>query len=105
MTACVEGVPHFPALLSVLRRLHVDPARRRVRIIPMMYLAGIHVEDDLMGEEVSWKSELQAAGFEVECLTTVHNDETYFKGLAFYPELMAQIERRLRRALHLAHHY
>jgi sirohydrochlorin cobaltochelatase len=105
MTACVEGVPHFPALLSAVQRRHIDPARRRIRIIPMMYLAGIHVEDDLMGEEDSWKSELQAEGFEVECLTTVHNDETYFKGLAFYPEVMAQIERRLRRALHLARHY
>ncbi|MDZ7664133.1 MAG: sirohydrochlorin cobaltochelatase [Desulfotignum sp.] len=34
----------------------------QVRILPMMYFAGMHVRDDLMGEEDSWRACLEEMG-------------------------------------------
>lgn len=80
---------------------------RRVRFIPLMYVAGDHVINDLMGGEPdqdgtpTWAMELEAAGKEVETLQTSWRGEKYFQGLGFHGQInrlfIQQIEDSLRR--------
>lgn len=71
----------------------------------MMFVAGIHVEDDLMGDDDSWRAELEEMGMEVSCPMIEHRGEHYFKGLAFYDEITKHFCNRLDRALQLMEHY
>jgi sirohydrochlorin cobaltochelatase len=77
---------------------------KKVRFIPLMFVAGNHIMSDIMGDEVSpegpsWKMELEAAGFATETPTVVHEGQTYFKGLGFNPEINAIFIRQIARAL------
>ncbi len=103
-TAAIEGIPDFQGLKQVLVSSQSPQRWPRVRMIPLFFMAGIHVEDDLMGnDDESWKSELQAVGFkEVSCLTTVQDGEQYFKGLGYYPEIVECYLHRLQRAIYLS---
>jgi len=104
LLATVEGVPDKDVVLKNIARNYSK--YKKVKIIPMMYLAGIHVEDDLMGnDEGSWKRELQNIGFEVECASTLHNGEEFPKGLGFYKEINQFFIDRLTRALELEKYY
>jgi len=103
--AAVEGVPDHEAVFARMKRDNIAAVHRRVRIIPMMYFAGIHAEDDLMGMDNSWKSELEAQGFSVECPTVSIDGQSFFKGLAYYPEVNQWFLDRLQRALDLAGYY
>jgi len=104
LLATVEGVPDKNVVLKNITRNYSK--YKKVKIIPMMYLAGIHVEDDLMGEgEESWKCELQNMGFEVECSSTLHNGEEFPKGLGFYKEINQFFIDRLMRTLELEKYY
>jgi sirohydrochlorin cobaltochelatase len=38
---------------------------RRVRLMPFMLVAGVHFEEDLAGQDDSWKSGLESRGLEV----------------------------------------
>lgn len=104
-TACVEGVPGFHPLLATLQQYGVEQRFRRARIIPLMFVAGLHVEDDLMGDEDSWRAELEKMGIDVSCPMIEYHGEKYFKGLAFYDEITKYFSNRLDRALQLMEHY
>lgn len=104
-TACVEGVPPVGATLSRIKKMGLAKRYRRIKIIPLMFLAGIHVEDDLMGDSESWRSELEELGFEVECSRLVYEDKEYFKGLGFYPQVSDFLLQRLERTLSLSNYY
>lgn len=104
--ATVEGVPDFEGVKQVLIRTKAPERWPRIQMIPLLFLAGIHAEDDLMGEDESWKTELEAAGFQdVSCLTTVQNGEEYFKGLGYYPEVVKCYLKRLKRVISLSEVY
>ncbi len=105
MAASVEGVPDPEAVLSRIKRAGYAEQYRKIKIIPMMFLAGLHAEKDLMGEKESWRSELEEMGFKVECPQAILAGETYFKGLAYYPELIGFFMDRLERSLNLARYY
>jgi len=105
ITASVEGIPDSDAVFSKIKRQGLANRYPRVRIIPMMYFAGLHAEEDLMGEEDSWRSELQGQGFEVECPTTHVDGKEVFKGLAYYPKVNEGFISRLKRTLELAKYY
>jgi sirohydrochlorin cobaltochelatase len=77
---------------------------KKVRFIPLMFVAGNHIMRDIMGDEVSpegpsWKMELEAAGFAVETPTFEYEGQTYLKGLGFNPEVNALFLRQIARAL------
>lgn len=101
LAAGIEGVPDQKAMLARIKRQELAHKYRRVRIIPMMYFAGMHAEEDLMGEHGSWRHTLAEMGFAVEC-PMVGN---LFKGLAHYPQIISFFLERLRRALTLADYY
>ena len=104
-TACVEGIPGFKPTLAKIEREGIKRRYSRVKIIPLMFVAGIHVEDDLMGDEDSWKSELENLGLEVSCPMVDHGGKRIFKGLAFYDEIIEFFMQRLERSLHLVELY
>ena len=106
MVASIEGVPDHGAVLRRIERQEGPVSKhKRIRIIPMMYYAGMHVEEDLMAEEDSWREHLEKFGFSVECPTITHDHQEYFKGLAFYPKCLDFILERLERSLELARYY
>jgi sirohydrochlorin cobaltochelatase len=77
---------------------------RKVRFIPLMFVAGNHIMSDIMGDEVSpegpsWKMELESEGFAAETPTVTHEGQSYFKGLGFNPEINAIFIRQIARAL------
>ncbi len=62
----VEGYPGFD---EALRRLKERHAVRRVELRPLMVVAGDHAKNDLAGDEPdSWKSMLEAEGYQVSCV-------------------------------------
>ncbi len=101
MAATVEGVPDHEAVLARIKREKLADRYNKIKIIPMMYLAGLHVEDDLMGAEDSWKCTLEEMGFTVECPTISIEGESQFKGLAYYPQVTRGFLARLQRTLEL----
>lgn len=105
LAASVEGVPDHEAVLAGIKRRNLARQYKKIKIIPMMYLAGLHAEDDLMGDENSWRAVLEDMGFAVECLMVGYGDADYFKGLAYYPEVITFFMERLKRALTLANYY
>ncbi len=105
LVAGVEGVPAPEATLARIRRLGLTDRYKKIKIIPMMFLAGLHAENDLMGEEGSWRRSLEDLGFAVECPQIVMDGATCFKGLAHYPELLGFFIDRLERSLNLARYY
>ncbi len=105
LAASVEGVPDFSEVLQRIAVKKINETYNKVKIIPMMFISGMHVEDDLMGERDSWRQGLEALGFQVECPMVVYEGERFFKGLAFYPEVVDAYMERLRRSLELARYY
>lgn len=87
----VEG---YPELEQVMRRL----AQRKVRSVtlaPLMVVAGDHAKNDMAGpEEDSWKNQLEAAGYRVNCV---------IRGLGELPaireQFVAHASQAMKRAL------
>jgi len=105
ITASIEGIPSHHAVLRRLKRQCLATIYPKIKFIPFMYLAGLHVEEDLMGEGDSWQTSLTFMGFEVQCAMVEYQGKKYFKGLAFYPEINNLLKVRLHRALTLLQYY
>ena len=105
LTASVEGIPDHEALFARMERENLSSRYKRIRIIPMMYFAGLHAEEDLMSDNDSWRSALEGQGFVVECPTVEIDGKKLFKGLAHYPEVNEGFINRLKRAMELAKYF
>ncbi len=103
--ATVEGVPNIQSVANQIKKDHARTPFTRIRLIPMMFLAGMHVEDDLMGEKDSWRSTFEEMGIEVDCPTITCGAKEYFKGLAYRKACIQFFCQRLKRALDLMKHY
>lgn len=74
--ATVEGYPSLDNVIKQLKKQHI----KKVTLTPFMSVAGDHAQNDMAGEEKeSWKSQLEAEGFEVDVV---------MKGLAEYDEVV-----------------
>ncbi len=71
----------------------------------MMFLAGMHVQKDLMGEKTSWRTIFEEMGMDVDCPTITCGAQEYFKGLAYRKTCIQFFCQRLKRALDLMAHY
>ena len=60
----VGTVEWFPGLDYIEKRLKTKKIKK-VHLMLMMIVAGDHAQNDLAGEEDSWKSELLEKGYEV----------------------------------------
>ncbi len=105
LVASIEGIPDFRGVLAGIRRRGLMEKYKKARIIPMMYFAGLHAADDLMGENDSWSSQLKGCGFAVDCPMIHDGKNRYFKGLAYYPEIIDSFIARLKRSLELLRYY
>jgi sirohydrochlorin cobaltochelatase len=102
LAASIEGGPDHEALFARLRRQGGARDVRRLRILPVMFFAGVHAEDDLMGESDSWRATLEAMGYEVDCPTCPGGA---CKGLAHYPRILDFFMERLERGKRLIELY
>jgi sirohydrochlorin cobaltochelatase len=102
LAAAIEGIPDHEAVFHRMKQQGLADRFKQVRIIPMMYFAGMHARDDLMGPEDSWRTFLETMGFSVDCPMVPHGQRPLFKGLAHYPEVIGFLMERLERALTLA---
>ena len=57
----------FPDLRNVMAKLEIS-GRKKVVLMPFMFVAGEHEKNDMAGEEDSWKSELEEKGYEVRVI-------------------------------------
>ncbi len=101
MVASLEGVPDHEAVFRKMKRSMLVEKYQRIRILPLLFIAGLHVEDDLMGEGPSWKHSLENMGFDVECPVVEFGGERFYKSLACYPEVLEFFLQRLERCLTL----
>lgn len=60
----VGTLDSFPDLHNVRTKLEIS-GKRKVVLMPFMLTAGDHAKKDMAGEEDSWKSELEAEGYDV----------------------------------------
>lgn len=65
--AFMGTVEAYPNLETLIRQVsHINP--RRVHLAPFMLVAGDHANNDMAGTDAdSWKSQFEAAGYEVVC--------------------------------------
>jgi sirohydrochlorin cobaltochelatase len=83
----VEG---YPALEQVMRRL-AEREIKSVTLAPLMVVAGDHAKNDMAGPgEDSWKSQLEAAGYQVDCVV---------RGLGEFPAVRAQFTAHAAEAM------
>jgi len=105
LAASIEGIPDHDAVFVRMKKQGLTDRFKQARIIPMMYFAGMHARDDLMGVEESWRTVLEAMGFRVDCPMVPGKGKPVFKGLAHYPEVIGFLLERLARTLTLAAHF
>ena len=85
----VGTVEAYPSFASVLRLVKAS-AVKKVRLAPFMVVAGDHAMNDMAGgEEDSWKSLLEAEGYEVTCV---------LKGLGEYKGIQKLYAEHARQA-------
>nr|WP_320190192.1 sirohydrochlorin cobaltochelatase [uncultured Desulfobacter sp.] len=103
--ATVEGIPNIQSVAGRIKKDHARTPFARIRLIPMMFLAGMHVQTDLMGDKKSWRIIFEEMGMEVDCPTISCGAQEYFKGLAYRKACIQFFCQRLKRALDLMDHY
>ena len=81
--ACVEGEL---GLEGIMDDLAVVPGRR-LTLMPLMLVAGDHAKNDLAGDGDSWKTRLEAAGFDISLR---------LQGLGALPEVQQSIVQKVR---------
>lgn len=63
LVGTVEGWPAYEEVSAQLRR----SGRRRIRLAPLMLVAGDHALNDMAGPEDSWRTRLEAEGYRLRC--------------------------------------
>lgn len=85
--ACVEGAFSLSEILPALKRQET----RRLRLMPLMIVAGDHARNDMAGDgPESWKSILTAEGFSVEAR---------LEGMGGMPEIQKMFVAKARRVI------
>jgi sirohydrochlorin cobaltochelatase len=79
----------YPYQESIVRAV-MDGGYARVRLASFMLVAGVHFEEDLAGDEDSWKTVFEAAGIQVELEKG---------GLGFNPQIIEIFCRHMEAAL------
>ncbi|MCX7715597.1 MAG: sirohydrochlorin cobaltochelatase [Clostridia bacterium] len=85
----VEGFPEFDTVLELIQKAEV----KKALLMPLMLVAGEHAKNDMAGGENSWKSRLDALGWETECIV---------KGLGEYEGVRKLYVKHAKEALYTA---
>ncbi|MBF0555981.1 MAG: sirohydrochlorin cobaltochelatase [Nitrospirae bacterium] len=100
--ATIDGMP---SLDIVLGKIAAKTSAKKARLIPLLYVSGLHVEKDLLGEGQSLKAELQSLGLQVDYLSVAHEGGSFVKSLGFYEEVRRAFINRIERAFKLLYYY
>lgn len=84
----VGTVENFPELKNVMAKLEISGIRK-VKLMPFMLVAGDHAKNDMAGEEDSWKTSMERAGYEVKPV---------LKGLGEFPGIRRIFMDHIREA-------
>lgn len=88
--AYVGTVDGWPRIEDVIAQLKED-GHRKVRLVPLMLVAGLHARKDMAGPQpTSWVNLLEADGFEVECI---------YQGLGELPQVQQIYAEHLKELL------
>ncbi|MBF0567261.1 MAG: sirohydrochlorin cobaltochelatase [Nitrospirae bacterium] len=101
--ATIDGMPSLDILLGKIAS--AAPQAKRARLIPLLYVSGLHVEKDLLGEAQSLRAELESLGLEVDYLSVAHEGGSFIKSLGFYEEVRRAFINRIERAFNLLYYY
>ncbi|MCG6552663.1 MAG: sirohydrochlorin cobaltochelatase [Candidatus Magnetominusculus sp. LBB02] len=101
--ATIDGMPSMDILLNKIAAARLSV--KRARLIPLLYVSGLHVEKDLLADQNSLKARLQALGFEVDYLNIRHEGGVFVKSLGFYEEVRRAFINRIERAFTLLNYY
>lgn len=63
LVGTVEGYPSFEEAVKQLGKTN----KKKVTLLPLMIVAGDHANNDMAGEEDSWRSRLEQKGYQVAC--------------------------------------
>lgn len=63
LVGTVEGYPSFEEAVKQLEKTN----KKKVTLLPLMIVAGDHANNDMAGEEDSWRSRLEQDGYQVAC--------------------------------------
>ncbi|XCP84442.1 sirohydrochlorin cobaltochelatase [Roseburia hominis] len=86
LVGTVEG---FPELQDVLARMEIA-GLKKVTLLPFMVVAGDHANNDMAGEDNSWKQTMKDAGYEVR---------TLIRGLGENPAIRSMFVQHVREAM------
>lgn len=89
LVGTVEGYPTFKEAKKQLERTN----KKKVTLLPLMIVAGDHANNDMAGEENSWKSRLEQEGYQVVCR---------IKGLGELDKVQKQFIEHIRAAKGIA---
>jgi sirohydrochlorin cobaltochelatase len=66
----VEGVPTFDEALALMKETEQKRVSRykKITLVPFMLVAGDHANNDMAGDEDSWKTALEQQGYKVEAV-------------------------------------
>jgi sirohydrochlorin cobaltochelatase len=66
----VEGVPTFEEALTLMHKTEQKRGLRyeKITLVPFMLVAGDHANNDMAGDEDSWKTSLKQQGYKVEAI-------------------------------------
>ena len=87
MDAYVATVEGSITIEDVIERMKNSDGSKRMVVTPFMLVAGDHANNDMAGEEDSFKTKLEDEGFEPECIV---------KGLGEYKEIRDIYMKHLR---------
>ncbi|MBF0456679.1 MAG: sirohydrochlorin cobaltochelatase [Nitrospirae bacterium] len=101
--ATIDGMPSLDTVIGKIAAIR--PQVKRARIIPLLFVSGLHVEKDLLGETQSFMSELEALGIQADCLSIQHEGVSFVKSLGFYEAVRRAFINRIERAFSLLYYY
>ncbi|MBF0319773.1 MAG: sirohydrochlorin cobaltochelatase [Nitrospirae bacterium] len=101
--ATIDGMPSMDIVLGKIAS--ICKPFKKARIIPLLYVSGLHVEKDLLGEDRSLRANLQSLGLQVDYLSVPHEGGSFVKSLGFYADVREAFINRIERAFNLLRYY
>jgi sirohydrochlorin cobaltochelatase len=102
--ATIDGMPSIDTVVAKIAAAG-KKTLNKARIIPLLYVSGLHVEKDLLGESRSLKADLESLGLRADFLDIRHEGGSFVKSLGFYPDVRRAFINRIDRAFNLLRYY
>jgi sirohydrochlorin cobaltochelatase len=91
----IDGKPKFSKLMEKLSHTN----NKKARVIPFMFTAGHHIEEDVVKENSIIKSILKTHIDNISILKTTYNNNLYYMGLGFNKKIADIFIRKLKKVI------